>query len=345
MSNPFNPTFGELPKNVVPREKDFETIKETFNDENPESKVYIISGPRGSGKTVLLTALSQSFEEDGYIVTDLNHLLGDLHEQFASQLYEKGRLKKLFLQPEFSFSFKGIGFSIKGNKEISNVSTLLDTMLTYLSKKGKKVLIVIDDVSSNDNLRAFVYTYQQLIRRGYGVYFLMSGLYENVSELERHKSLTFLLRSPKLTLEPLSLYDIVYSYKNALSLTEEEAVRYAKLTKGYAYGYQLLGSLLYKNGKEADIIDEYDNKLIKNSYLLTWESLTAREKDFLSALARSSSQKEIRDALNMSNGNLQTYKRRLVDKGLIASSRRGEMAFTLPRFKEFVQFENKLNAD
>ncbi len=26
-SNPFNPTFGELPKNVVPREKDFETRK------------------------------------------------------------------------------------------------------------------------------------------------------------------------------------------------------------------------------------------------------------------------------------------------------------------------------
>ncbi len=342
MSNPFNPTFGELPKSQLSREKDFETIKKAFGDPNPESKIYIISGPRGSGKTVLLTALSKSFEKEGYIIADLNHLFGDLHEQFAAQLYEKGKLKKLFLQPEFPFSFKGIGFSIKGDEEISNVSTLLDTMLSYLTKKGKRVLILIDDVSSNDNLRAFVYSYQQLIRRGYDVFFLMSGLYENVSELERHKSLSFLLRAPKLILGPLSLYDIVFSYKNILNLNDEDAIKFAKMTKGYAYGYQLVGSLVYKNGKEADILEEYDNKLIKNSYLLTWESLTAREKQFLSSLTKSSSQKEICELLKMSNGNLQTYKRRLIDKGIIVAKGRGEIDFALPRFKEFVQFENKL---
>ena len=93
MSSPFNITFGELRKSVVPREKDYESVRSAFNDPSPESKVCIISGPRGSGKTVLLTALSESFEQDGYIVVDLNPFT-DLHEQFAAKLYEKGKRKK-----------------------------------------------------------------------------------------------------------------------------------------------------------------------------------------------------------------------------------------------------------
>ncbi len=340
MSNPFNITFGELPKSVVPREKDFEAVRNAFNDPSPESKVYIISGPRGSGKTVFLTALSESFEKDGYIVVDLNPFI-DLHEQFASKLYEKGKLKKLFLQPEFSFSFKGFTFSLKGANEITNVASLIEVMLDYLQKKDKRVLITIDDVSANPNIQAFAYTYQQLIRKRYNLFLLMSGLYENVSEIERNRSLTFFLRAPKLTLEPLNLYDIVFSYKDFLGLDEDEAIKFAKLTKGYAYGYQLLGSLVYKNGKEADILEDYDRSLAKNSYSLTWEKLTPKEKSILFALAETSSQKQICSLLGMSNGNLQTYKRRLLDKGLIISKERGEIDFALPRFKQFVEFERK----
>ncbi len=344
MSNPFNVTFGELPQSFVPREKDFESVKATFNDPSPDSKVYIISGPRGCGKTVLLTALRESFEQEGYLVVDLNPFM-DLHEQFAAKLYEKGKLKKLFLHPEFSFSFKGLTFSLKGKEDVSNVTSLIETMLEYLKKKGKKVLITIDDVSANENIKKFAYTYQQLIRSKYAVFLLMTGLYENVSKLERNRSLTFFLRAPKLVLEPLSIYDIIYSYRKLLNLNEDEAIKYAKLSKGYAYGYQLIGSLLFKNGKDADILEEYDRRLIKNSYSLTWEQLTPREKEFLFALAKTSSQKEICQLLRMSNGNLQTYKTRLLDKGLILSGGRGEIEFALPRFKEFVQFENRLNEE
>ncbi len=344
MSNPFNITFGELPKSVVPREKDFESVRTTFNDQSPESKVCVISGPRGSGKTVLLTALSESFEQDGYLVVDLNPFM-DLHEQFAAKLYEKGKLKKLFLHPEFSFSFKGLTFSLKGEKEISNVSSLIETMLEYLRKKGKRVLITIDDVSSSETVKAFAYTYQQLIRAKYQAFLLVSGLYENVSELERNRSLTFFLRAPKLMLEPLSLFDIVHSYKSLLNLSEDEAIKYARLTKGYAYGYQLVGSLVYKKGREADILEEYDRMLIQNSYSLTWEKLTAKEKEFLTALSETSSQKELCALLDMSNGNLQTYKKRLLDRGLILSRERGEIEFALPRFKEFVKLEKRLREE
>lgn len=86
-------------------------------------------------------------------------------------------------------------------------------------------------------------------------------------------------------------------------------------------------------------------KLIKNSYLLTWEKLTKKEKEFLTVMCETKSQKEIAQKLNMSNGNLQTYKTRLIEKGLIESKERGKVDFVLPRFKNFVLLEKELNSD
>ena len=344
MKNPFNITFGELPTSLVSREKEVNLIKDTFNNEKSDSKVFIISGPRRSGKTVLLTYLIQEFKNEGYLCVDLNPF-EDLNEQLASKLYDQGKLKKLFLHPEFSFSFKGLTFSLKGDVEINNISTLLDKMLSYLKKKNIRVLITLDDVSTTEYVKSFIFSYQQMIRNGYDIFLLMTGLYENVSELERNKSLTFFIRAPKINLEPLNLFEIIYLYKNLLSLDEKDAIKYSKLTKGYAYGYQLIGSLLFNNGTSANILDEYDSKLIQNSYLLTWEKLTSKEKEFLIALSESNTQKELQEKLKMSNGNLQTYKKRLVEKGLITAKERGKIDFALPRFKNFVKLEKELNEE
>ena len=344
MKNPFNITFGELPASLVSREKEVNLIKNTFDNEKPNSKVFIISGPRGSGKTVLLTYLTQEFKKEGYLCVDLNPF-EDLNEQLASKIYDQGKLKKLFLHPEFSFSFKGLTFSLKGDVELNNISTLLDKMLSYLKKKNIRILLTLDDVSTTEYVKSFIFSYQQMVRNNFDVFLLMTGLYENVNELEKNKSLTFFIRAPKINLEPLNLFEITYLYKNLLSLDENEAIKYTKLTKGYAYGYQLIGSLLFNNGTDANILDEYDAKLIQNSYLLTWEKLTKKEKDFLIALSETNNQKGLKEKLNMSNGNLQTYKKRLIDKGLITSKERGKIDFVLPRFKNFIRLEKELNDD
>lgn len=259
----------------------------------------------------MLTSLIKLFEDDDFICLDLNPF-EDLNEQFAAKLYEKGKLKKLFLHPEFSFSFKGLTFSIDGNDKVSNISSLIEKMLAYIKKKNKKVLISIDDVSTNNYVKSFIFSFQQMIRNDENVFLLLTGLYENVSELERNKSLTFFLRAPKLFLTSLSIYEIVYSYKKILNLSMEEATKYAKLTQGYAYGYQLLGSLLYKKCSCADLLEEYDFNLVQNSYSLTWEKLTEKEQNFLLAMTESNKQKDLLKILNISNVNLQMYKIKIV---------------------------------
>lgn len=57
----------------------------------------VIINSRGSGKTALLTALSESFERGGHLTVDLNPFM-DLHEQFALKLYEKGKLKRIYVR-------------------------------------------------------------------------------------------------------------------------------------------------------------------------------------------------------------------------------------------------------
>ena len=133
--NPFTITFGKEPINIISREHDVETIYQSFLDENPDSEIYILTGIRGSGKTVTMTTLKDKIlEHNDWIAVELNPET-DMLEQLASKLYDNGKLKKLFISPEFSFSFNGLGFSVKGKDVLTNISSFLDQELKYLKDK------------------------------------------------------------------------------------------------------------------------------------------------------------------------------------------------------------------
>lgn len=137
-TSPFNVSFGERQKCFIPRENEFNEIISVFLSEDPRSKVYLIGGPRGCGKTVLLSEIKEYFDnKEDWITLDLNPFF-DMLEQFASKLYSEGKMKHLFLKTEFSFSFQGLSFSISGENPIVDVTSLIKTMLQYLKRKAKK---------------------------------------------------------------------------------------------------------------------------------------------------------------------------------------------------------------
>ena len=61
--------------------------------------------------------------------------------------------------------------------------------------------------------------------RGSGktVYLVMAGLYDNISNLQNEKSLTFLYRAPQIFLEPLSVPAMTTSYRPVFELPPKEA--------------------------------------------------------------------------------------------------------------------------
>ena len=345
--NPFNITFGKLPIKIINRQEVSEKIITSFTYKNPTTQLYTLVGPRGCGKTVLMTSIANYFKEDKkWIVVDLNPH-DDMMEQLAASIYQNGKVKRLFVKAEFSFSFQGVGFSISGSNPVSNIFSLLDLMFEYLKKKDYSVLVTIDEANNNEYMKVFAHSFQSMIRKDYPIFLLMTGLYENISSLENEKSLTFLYRAPKIYLEPLNLRAIAYSYMDQLGMEEDEAIKAAKLTKGYAFAYQLLGYILFEQGKtivDKAVIREFDLLLDEKSYSKIWSELTEKEKDIIIAVAKGNNKnQDLMEELGMRSNYLATYKILLRKKGIIDTDERAILKFALPRFKEFVLFRIELD--
>ena len=71
--NPFTLTFGQKPTEFISRTDQIGKIIQTFDMEIPSSKVYMIAGVRGSGKTVSLAEISEHYaSKDDWVVLNLS---------------------------------------------------------------------------------------------------------------------------------------------------------------------------------------------------------------------------------------------------------------------------------
>ena len=341
--NPFTLTFGKEPKTVIGLSKAFEKINDNFTSNNPASPCVMISGVRGSGKTVLLTQVSKSFAaKEDWIVVELNPET-DMLEYLASNIFERAKLRKWFIKAEWNFSFRGVSLTIPGDNPVTNVTTLLEKMFDILARNGKKVLVCIDEVSNVKTMRLFAQQFQIFIRGNRPIFLLMTGLFENIRSLQNRKSLTFLYRAPRVETGKLNTYAIMESFKELLGATIEDAHEMAKLTNGYAFAYQALGFILYESHKKAiddAVLKKFDDYLIEFVYEKIYDDLPGEEKRFAIAIAESENQTagEIMEALNMTKEAYSSYRDRMIKKGVIESLEWGILGFALPRFKEYVLF-------
>lgn len=164
----------------------------------------------------------------------------------------------------------------------------------------------------------FIQAYQGFLIDHYDVRLLMSGLAKNVSKLESDRSLTFLFRAPKIQLPPLSLKAIALSYQETFHVKEDESIKLAKATKGYAMAHQILGDILFRTKKVSltqKVLQEYDFNLSQWSYEIIWSELTEREKEILSLIADGiCTNKDLQDHLNVNKGYLSIYKKKTVPR-------------------------------
>lgn len=189
------------------------------------------------------------------------------------------------------------------------------------------------------NIKLFTSTFQILIRYDFPIYLVMTGLPQNIDPLQNEETLTFLYRAPKIVLNKLNLLDIAISYEEALNISKEKARKLSKLTNGYAFAYQVLGYLSFKNPdmEEERIIERFDSLLNERSYEKIWSELSGKEKKIFKAMASGKTKiKDIREAVKLNSGEMSTYRRRLNVKGLVDVSSYGSMSFILPKFSEII---------
>ena len=338
-NNPFDLTFGLKPENYISRLQQSEEIISAF--EYGTNHVYVITGVRGTGKTVLLTHIEEYFKskKDWLVINLISE--SDMLDQLASKLYDSSLKHRIFDNKTFGFSFQGLSFSISGNKPITNVVSLIEIMLQKIQKR-KHVLVCVDEVLNNQYMKPFAQTFQLLLRNRYSINLLMTGLYQNIYELQNNQSLTFLYRAPKISLEPLNLSSIAASYRNVFNINNDYSIRLANMTKGYAYAYQVLGYLLFERGNckiDDTLLSKYDQYLQEYVYDKIWTELS--KKDKLVLLAFKNDEKTTVDYLikttKMDKKTFSVYRDRLIKRGLLAAPSYGVVILKLPRLFEYIR--------
>lgn len=342
--NPFSYTFGVKPKEYIANEQE-DAILENFLYEFPTERAYMITGVRGSGKTVMLSDISENLERmGGWIICDLNPAT-DLMRGLAAKLYEQPFMKAHFLSAKIDLSLFGFGVEISDGEKIIEMESLIEQMLEVVQKKGQKVVVTIDEASSGKEMQVFCLAFQKFIRRRLPIYMIMTGLYHKIHNIKNMKDCTFLQRAPYITLAALDLSSIAIRYKKVFDIEKERAVELAKQTKGYAFAFQVLGKIYFDRSEEdtkEDILLLYESELIRYSYRKIWSELSKKDKSIVIAMVEINNgenvkKQQLMDKTGFSSAMINRYQGRLKEQGVLVSPEAGTYSFSLPMFENFVQ--------
>ena len=339
-NNPYNLIFGKVPGQMVARYSQYNEVFDTFTSDFPAQQVYMITGVRGTGKTVFMTTIAEALRNTtGWIVIELNSS-GEILKELAAKMYNAKGLSRIFDSAGINLSFWGIGINIKKTEPITDIGTAVERMLEKLKKDNKRVLITIDEVSNTREMRYFAGEFQILVRRDLPVYLLMTGLYENINKLQNEDNLTFLSRAPRISLNALNLVRISDSYEKQLQLDRETAMSLARSSKEYSFAFQVIGYFAYENsGDYQAALPDIKQYLSEYVYDKIWMEVSGKEKEILIIIAEQSENrvKELKECLNMKHGEFSIYRDRLIKKGILDGSKRGFLSFTLPYFDEYIK--------
>ncbi len=343
MNNPFTLSFGKKPVQYISRIAQTNQIIENFQAEIPSNQIFMITGVRGSGKTVMMTNIAEEMRRNtDWIVIELNPMR-DLLDSLAAKIYSIPKMHARFLEARLDFSAFGLGVSIENAAPVTDIENALERMLEQVKLAGKRLLITLDEAANSEYVRIFASSFQIFLRHDYPIYLLMTGLYENLYDLQNEKLLTFLYRAPKLVLEPLNYTAVRKNYMDIFGVDIDMAEKMTVLTKGYPFAFQVLGYLYWENREKDidDILPEYDQYLEEYVYGKIWSELSQLDKKILTEISLSGESRvvRLRERLEMKSELFSVYRERLKRKGVIDTREYGKIRLALPRFAEFVKMQ------
>ena len=297
---------------------------------------------------MILSAVQKHFStnSDGWLVYTLNPSR-DMLLQFASSLYnedfisKKPKSKSINISASVLGTGGGFGFSGDAEDKFFDIGIEIKKMLDIVKTERKKILICVDEVSKTPDMVVFSLEFAGWLIQGFPVFFVCTGLYENVMELGNTKNLTFFRRGKTISTMPLNQIKMAEVYKNKLRIDVSLAKDLASITKGYAYAFQELGSLYFTKGAELpldEIIEELKRELFSYSYEKIWEELSVEDRFLAGLLTEKDEYKrnEILDLMGDKKNNYSVYRDRLLKRGVI-TARQGYIGLYPPYFSEYIK--------
>ncbi len=332
-----------------------DTIIEYLNDDFCEKHVFKITGVRGSGKSVEYSKVIQTMKKEKewlvYSLAATGEAIRTLISKLSMESFIDSNQTTISInqntQANGNLFVANIGGEIGIEKSISKndhyysqEATLLK-MVEKANKKGFRILIGIDDISKTSEMVHLLSMVAAMMLEGCNIYLIVTGLAENIEDFTSEKSLSFFKRADTFETKALNKYDIASQYERFLGIDAKCARDLELESLGYAYAYQVLGSLYFNKAPEDDlksVLLDYEKILFRDSYDLIWKSLSESEKDLMRAMLKSTTFKtaHIKKQMNKAN-NYSALRGRLINKHIVDADTYGYLKFKLPHFDRFVE--------
>ena len=135
-NNPFAINFGKLPGQYISRDLIIDEILQELNTEDPQNQCFMLTGTRGAGKTVTMTAIERRVNDmKGWIIVRLNPAR-NLLESLAAKLYDSGRYLTEFIDKSINLSKFGIGINLKTYPPTADIESALEKILSEIKRRG-----------------------------------------------------------------------------------------------------------------------------------------------------------------------------------------------------------------
>ena len=359
--NPFTASFG-APTDLtfVGRQSEIAEARQGLAD-LPGSMLrsIMIAGPRGVGKTALLSAMVDDARAHGWVTASVTAGPG-----VGERVLDKAALSaEHLLEPDRRRALTGIsiaGFSLQSqalHQDTPSWWRRISTLLDALENNGTGLLLAVDEVhKSVEDLRPLFGQYQELVNEGRNIAILMAGLPDAVDGVLSDYSLTFVQRAKRQLLGAIDLELVREAYEYVFTTSGKRlapgvAELAAGLSEGYPYMYQLLGYHMWRfAGESQTVTSEHARRALaptrrlagQNLFGLELASLTNRERDFLIAAAHSdgpSSIKSIAERADMSPDNAYFYRSRVIARGLVRPAGRGSVDLISGYLRDYLREE------
>lgn len=360
--NPFKPTAGGEPPLLIGRGKvirDFE--KGLDNGVGAPGRIMLVTGARGTGKTVMLTVFGDRAKARRWDVIEETASAG-LCERLVDALRTgRGALDHLTIRPSLTSAGAGIGL---GEAELSpkrmpeTLRSAIAGRLDALEKRHAGLLITIDETQAAErsDMIAIATAIQHQIRERRNIAIVFAGLPQMISDLFNDEVITFLRRAKTNILTDIPLDEVRDAFATTfrafgMSITDAQLSTAANVTAGYPYMIQLVGYHIWDAADmrdsdtiiDADVtagIEEARIDLDNAVCIPELQGLSKNDREYLEAMAASdgpSPTVNVAQRMGKTPNYAATYRKRLLDAFVIRETERGEVDFAVPFLREYLR--------
>lgn len=355
--NPFKPTAGAEPPVLIGRDKVIDDFSDGLDEGvGAPARLMRITGPRGSGKTVLLTELGDIARKRGWTVVDETAGENLCSNMVAALARDSSGVS---ISADFDMGVVKVHAGAK-KEEGSSLREALKKATEKLGGNPVGLLVTVDEVqdAKESDMRDLAAAVQHLIREKRNIAFVFAGITTGVMDLVSGQALTFLRRAKAEELDSIPLDEVSCALrstieKSGMSIEDEALAKATEATAGYAYLIQLVGYHVWRMGKrhaqqskEIDVGDvEFGVKEAMRDFNTTVHEpalagLPLHAMEYVIAMSQDagvSRTSAVAERIGVAPSSLTSYRRLLINRQIVESAARGFVAFSIPYMREYVR--------